>query len=282
MSQSAWQTFRGNRPAFFAAVMLAIIAIIALVGPPLLYFRHHFGYATQDFTARLQPPTWIHLLGTDSLGRDILVRTLYGCRISMLVGLIATVIAVAIGAVYGAIAGYVGGRIDDVMMRLVDAFYAFPILILLVILFSLFERKLFLMVLVLGGVSWLGMARIVRAQVLTLRNQAFIDAARLLGASPLAILRRHILPNTAGPLLVSATLTVPGVVLAEAFLSYLGIGVQPPLPSLGTMVGDGAQVMALYPGLLLGPAVMLGTFLLCLNLIGDGLRDALDPRSRKG
>lgn len=282
MRESGWQTFRSNRTAFFAAVILAGLAVGALAGPPLLFLQHRFGYASQDFAARLQSPTWVHPLGTDTLGRDILVRVLFGFRVSMLVALIATVIAVGIGAVYGAVAGYFGGHIDDAMMRLVDAFYAFPILILVIILFSLFERNLFLLVLALGGVSWLGMARIVRSQVLAIRDEAFIDAARLLGASPAAILRRHILPNTLGPLLVSATLTVPGVILGEAFLSYLGIGVQPPLPSLGTMVGEGAQVMALSPELLLGPAVMLGLSVLCLNLIGDGLRDALDPRSRKG
>jgi oligopeptide transport system permease protein len=167
------------------------------------------------------------------------------------------------------------------MMRILDMVYALPILILIIILFALFERNLLLLVVALGSISWLSMARIVRGQVLTLRHEQFIDAARLLGASPAGIVWRHILPNTLGPVIVAATLTIPSVVLGEAFLSFLGLGVQAPLPSLGTLAGDGAQVMALYPPLLLGPAVMLVLSLVSLNLIGDGLRDALDPQSRK-
>ena len=196
-------------------------------------------------------------------------------------GLVGTLLSVVIGAAYGAIAGCFGGRLDDVMMRVLDMIYALPILILIIILFSLFEKSLLLLVAALGSISWLSMARIIRGQVLTLRNEQFIDAARLLGASPAAILWRHILPNTLGPVIVAATLTIPSVVLGEAFLSYLGLGVQAPLPSLGTLVNDGAQVMGLYPPLLLGPAFMLIVSLVSLNLIGDGLRDALDPRSRK-
>jgi oligopeptide transport system permease protein len=282
MRVSRWEAFFANWPAFVAAGLLSLFVLTALIGPPLLFLHNHCGYATQDLTARLQPPTWKHLFGTDTLGRDILIRLLYGFRISMFVGLVASLIAVVIGAVYGSVAGYFGGSTDYIMMRLVDVIYAFPILILLVIVFSLFERNLALLMLSLCGVSWLGIARIVRGQVLMLRNGGFIDAARLLRASPAAILRRHILPNAAGPLLISATFTVPGVILGEAFLSYLGLGVQPPLPSLGTMVNDGAQVLALYPRLLLGPAILLILSMVCLNLLGDGLRDVLDPRSRKG
>lgn len=275
-----WNAFRRNRAALAAAVMLLCLTAAAVVGPFLLFLHNHCDYATQDLASRLQPPTWLHPLGTDTLGRDVLVRDLYGLRVSLVVGLVATMLSVAIGAVYGAVSAYAGGWVDSLMMRLLDVIYALPVLILIIILFSLFERTLFLLVMALGSISWLSMARIVRGQVLTLRHEQFIDAARLLGKSPATILWRHILPNTLGPVIVTATLTVPSVVLWEAFLSYLGVGVQAPLPSLGTLANDGAQVMALYPPMLLGPAVLLVLSLVSLNLIGDGLRDALDPRSR--
>jgi len=275
-----WNAFRRNRAALAAAVLLLCLAVAAIVGPSLLFLHNQCDYATQDLSNRLQPPTWLHPLGTDTLGRDVLVRDLYGLRVSLLVGLVATLFSVAIGAVYGAVSAYIGGRVDGVMMRLLDIIYALPILILIIILFSLFDRTLFLLVIALGSISWLSMARVVRGQVLTLRHEQFIDAARLLGKSPATILWRHILPNTLGPVIVTATLTVPSVVLWEAFLSYLGLGVQAPLPSLGTLASDGAQVMALYPPMLLGPAVLLVLSLVSLNLVGDGLRDALDPRSR--
>ena len=280
-NRDRWNSFRQNRAALAAAILLLCLIVAAIAGPSLLYLHNHCDYATQDFTNRLQSPTWLHPLGTDTLGRDVLVRDLYGFRVSLLVGLVATLFSVAIGAVYGAVSAYIGGWVDDLMMRLLDIIYALPILILIIILFSLFDRNLFLLVIALGSISWLSMARIVRGQVLTLRNEQFIDAARLLGKSPAAILWRHILPNTLGPVIVTATLTVPTVVLWEAFLSYLGLGVQAPLPSLGNLASDGAQVMALYPPMLLGPAVMLVLSLVSLNLIGDGLRDALDPKSRK-
>ncbi len=280
-NRERWNSFRQNRAALAAAILLLCLIAAALAGPSLLYLHNHCDYVTQDFTNRLQSPTWLHPLGTDTLGRDVLVRDLYGFRVSLLVGLVATLFSVAIGAVYGAVSAYLGGWVDDLMMRLLDIIYALPILILIIILFSLFERNLFLLVIALGSISWLSMARIVRGQVLTLRNEQFIDAARLLGKSSVVILWRHILPNTLGPVIVTATLTVPSVVLGEAFLSYLGLGVQAPLPSLGNLASDGAQVMALYPPMLLGPAVMLVLSLVSLNLIGDGLRDALDPQSRK-
>jgi len=260
---------------------MVLLIIAASIGPPMLHLYNHSSYDMQDFDNRLHPPSWLHPLGTDTLGRDILVRVLYGFRVSLLVGLVATLVSVAIGVTYGAIAGYFGGWIDELMMRTLDVVYALPILILIVILFALFERNLLLLILTLGSISWLTVARIVRAQVLTLRHEQFIDAARLFGISPIAILGRHILPNTIGPVIVAATLTVPSVVVTEAFLSFLGLGVQPPLPSLGTLASDGAQVMALYPPLLLGPAVMLVAALVSINLIGDGLRDALDPKSRQ-
>lgn len=280
-NRDRWDSFRRNKAAFAAAILMLSLIGAAILGPPLMLAYNNCGYATQDFDNRLQDPGRVHPLGTDTLGRDNLVRVLYGLRVSLVVGVVATLISVLIGAVYGAISGYFGGWVDDVMMRTLDMIYALPILILIIILFALFEKSFWLLVLALGSISWLSMARIVRGQVLTLRNEQFIDAARLLGATPVAILWRHILPNILGPVIVAATLTVPSVVLTEAFLSFLGMGVQAPLPSLGTLASDGAQVMALYPPLLLGPATVLILSLVSLSLIGDGLRDALDPQSRK-
>ncbi len=280
-NQDRWISFRSNPAALAGAFVMLLLILAAIAGPPLMLAYNHCSYATQDFDNRLQEPNWLHPLGTDTLGRDIVVRVLYGLRISLIVGVVATLISVIIGAAYGAISGYLGGWVDDLMMRILDMIYALPILILIIILFALFEKNLFLLIATLGSISWLSMARIVRGQVLTLRNEQFIDAARLLGASSAQIVWRHILPNTLGPVIVSATLTVPSVVLGEAFLSFLGLGVQAPLPSLGTLASDGAQVMALFPPLLLGPAIILILSLVSLSLVGDGLRDALDPQSRK-
>jgi len=281
MNDGGWQAFRRNRGAFAAAVILLLLAGAAAIGPPLLFLYNHCSYETQDLESRLQQPTPRHPLGTDPLGRDILVRLLYSVRVSLSVGLLATLIALIIGVGYGAIAGYFSGWLDEVMMRSLDVIYSLPILILLILILAVFERRLALLIVALGCTSWLTMARIVRGQVLSLRREQFIDAARLGGASPLEIVRRHIVPNTLGPVIVAAALTAPSVVLAEAFLSFLGLGVQPPMPSLGTLVVEGAQVMAIFPILLVGPAVVLAVAMVSLNLIGDGLRDALDPRTRR-
>ena len=279
--QDAWKRLRRNRLAVAGGVIVVLVFVLALVGPWLVYHYNGFTYQTQDLSIRLADPSWQHPLGTDILGRDLLARLLYGSRISLLVGLIATLVSLVIGVTYGAVAGYFGGRTDDVMMRIVDVIYSLPYIILVVILLALFERSLLLLFAALGAVSWLTMARIVRGQVLSLKNEQFIEAARSIGVSNLKIIFRHIVPNTLGPVIVYATLTVPSVILQEAFLSFLGLGVQPPTPSWGVLASEGAQAIAVHPLLLIAPGVMMALTLFSLNFLGDGLRDALDPQMRK-
>jgi oligopeptide transport system permease protein len=279
--QDAWKRLRRNRLALSGAIIVLIVLLLAMAGPWLVFQYNGFTYETQDLTSRLADSSWLHPLGTDALGRDMLARLLYGSRISLLVGLVATLVSLVIGVSYGAVAGYFGGRVDDVMMRIVDVIYSLPYIILVVILLALFERSLLLLFAALGAVSWLTMARIVRGQVLSLKNEQFVEAARSVGVSTPKIIFRHIVPNALGPVIVYATLTVPSVILQEAFLSFLGLGVQPPTPSWGVLANEGAQAIAVHPLLLIAPGVMMALTLFSLNFLGDGLRDALDPQSRK-
>ncbi len=279
--QDAWKRLRRNKLAVAGGIIVVVVVLFALAGPWLVYLYNGFTYQTQDLSSRLADPTWLHPLGTDILGRDLLARLLYGSRISLMVGLVSTLVSLVIGVTYGATAGYFGGRTDDVMMRIVDVIYSLPYIILVVILLALFERSLFLLFAALGAVSWLTMARIVRGQVLSLKNEQFIEAARSIGVSNIKIIFRHIIPNTLGPVIVYATLTVPSVILQEAFLSFLGLGVQPPMPSWGVLANEGAQAIAVHPLLLIAPGIMMALTLFSLNFLGDGLRDALDPQMRK-
>jgi oligopeptide transport system permease protein len=272
------QALRGrNRAVIGAGVPLAFIALLAFIGPWLVLRVHGFGYATQELANTLAGPSWTHPLGTDVLGRDVFVRLLHGTRISLLVGILATAVAFLIGVAYGSVAGYAGGRIDELMMRTVDVLYALPTLLLIVILLALFKRSLLLLLLALGSVSWLTMARIVRGQVLRVKAEGFVEAARAAGLSTPGIIARHVLPNAVGPIVAYATLTVPSVIFDEAFLSFLGLGVPPPEPSLGVLVAQGVAVMSVRPLLLVSPAVFLAVTIMMLNVLAGGLRATLSP-----
>ena len=222
-----------------------------------------------------------YLLGSDNLGRDIFSRILHGGRVSLAVGFLATAVSLTIGVIYGAIAGFIGGRIDTVMMRIVDILYALPFLIIVIILTTYFGNELWLLFVCIGAVEWLTMSRIVRGQVLSLKNTEFVEAARSLGLTNNQIIFRHLIPNTIGPVIVYTTLTVPAVMRLEAILSFLGLGVQPPNASWGSLIKEGADRMATDTALLLYPSIVFALTLFSLNFLGDGLRDALDPKTSK-
>ncbi|MEO0982024.1 MAG: ABC transporter permease subunit [Pseudomonadota bacterium] len=267
-----------NRAAVTSMWILAVLVAFAFIGP--LVWVHDY---QTIYTDRVKiAPTFenLHLLGTDQQGRDLMARLMIGLRISMVVGVVATVVSLVIGVTWGATAGFVGGRVDNLMMRIVDVLYAMPFIFFVILLLTIFERNIFLIFAAIGAIEWLTMARIVRGQTLTLKNKEFIEAARAAGVSQAAIIRRHILPNVIGPVAVYVTLTIPVVILAESFLSFLGLGVNEPLTSLGVLISDGAREMQERPWMLLAPAVAMALTLLCLNFIGDGLRDALDPKER--
>ena len=276
---SAADRMRHNRVALVAGSAILLLAVVSLSGP--VFSR--YAYDALDWQHLAAPPFSAagHWLGTDRLGRDLLVRSLYGVRISLLISVAATAVSVAIGVAWGAIAGYVGGRTDELMMRFVDVLYSLPYLFIVIILMTVFQRGSLLVLLVaIGAVGWLTIARIVHGQTLALKGREFIEAARAAGVGPTAIVLRHIVPNLLGPLVAYATLTVPQLILFESFLSFLGLGVQEPLPSLGSLINDGAREMQSAPWMLLVPAGFLVVLLVCFSLLGDALRDALDPHDR--
>jgi oligopeptide transport system permease protein len=275
-----WYRLRRNRAALTAAACLLAIVIAALVAPELS--RYSLAQVDWSQGTLATPPSWVngHWFGTDSNGRDLFVRVWIGTRVSLLVALLATVVSVVIGLAWGATAGYVGGRVDGWLMRFVDVLYALPYMFFVIILTVVFGRSLLLIFLAIGAVGWLTMARIVRGQALALRQREFVEAAIALGLPTRTIIARHIVPNVLGTVIVYATLTVPQVILFESFLSFLGLGVQEPLTSLGRLVAEGALEMESSPWLLLAPSAVLGLVMVCLNFLGDGLRDALDPRQR--
>lgn len=275
--QDSWRRLRRNHLAVAGAITLLVIGLACLLVPLL----SPYGYEQQDLVLGAAPPSAQHWLGTDIFGRDLLTRLLYGGRISLMVGLIATSVALLIGVTWGAIAGYAGGRVDAVMMRIVDILYALPFMIFVVLLMVVFGRNLLLLFLAIGAVEWLTMARIIRGQVQALKQQEFVEAAVSLGLSRTAIIARHVVPNAIGPLIVYTTLTIPSVMLLEAFISFLGLGIQPPQSSWGLLISDGVETMEEYPWLLIFPGVMLSVTLFALNFLGDGLRDALDVRASR-
>jgi oligopeptide transport system permease protein len=273
----AWLRLRKNRAAVTGGAILLVMVVLAILTPWIA----PYGYEAQNLDLGATPPSAAHWLGTDIFGRDLLTQILYGGRISLAVGFIATAVALVIGVTWGAIAGYVGGRVDSVMMRFVDILYALPFMIFIILLMVVFGRNILLLFLAIGAVEWLTMARIMRTQVQSLRQQEFVEAAVSLGLSPFAIIFKHIIPNALGPIIVYTTLTIPSVMLLEAFLSFLGLGIQPPQTSWGLLISYGAETMDEYPWLLIFPGMALTVTLFSLNFLGDGLRDALDVRGSK-
>ncbi len=273
----AWLRLKKNRAAVTGGMVLAIMVVLAILTPWIA----PYGYEAQNLDLGATPPSAAHWLGTDIFGRDLLTQILFGGRISLAVGFIATAVALVIGVTWGAVAGYVGGRIDSVMMRFVDILYALPFMIFIILLMVVFGRNILLLFLAIGAVEWLTMARIMRTQVQSLRQQEFVEAAVSLGLPPSAIIFKHIIPNALGPIIVYTTLTIPSVMLLEAFLSFLGLGIQPPQTSWGLLISYGAETMEEYPWLLIFPGLALTITLFSLNFLGDGLRDALDVRGSK-
>jgi len=275
--RDAWHRLAKNKMAVPSMIILIAITLASFGGP----FFLKQSYETQDLRLGAVPPNVRHWLGTDTLGRDLFVRILYGGQISISVGICATAVALTIGVLYGTTSGFLGGKVDALMMRVVDIIFALPFTVFVILLMVFFGRKFVLLFVAIGAVQWLVMARIVRGQVLSLRYQEFIEAAEALGLSKLRIIFRHIIPNTLGPIIVYATLTVPSVMLLEAFLSFLGLGVQPPMSSWGVLIKEGAEALEEFPWLLIFPGLFLSITLFTLNFLGDGLRDALDPRASK-
>ena len=280
--RSLWQDallrLSHNRAAMASGILLGAVVFASIVVP----WISPYNYYTPQWTLLDTPPTLQggHIFGTDDLGRDLLVRVMWGCRVSLLIGIVASIVSVVIGVLWGATAGFVGGHVDSFMMRIVDILYSVPFIPFVIVLVVMFGRNLFLIFLAIGAVSWLDIARIVRGQTLSLRNKEFIEAARASGVRGPAIVVRHLIPNLLGIVVIYATLTVPSVILFEAFLSFLGLGVQAPMTSLGVLVSDGASVLQAYPYMLFIPAAFLALIVFCLNYLGDGLRDALDPKER--
>ena len=273
--RDAFDRLISNKFSLFGLIYITFIVVLALITPLIA----PYDYALQDLDLGPSGPSWEHWLGTDTLGRDLLTRMMYGSRISLMVGFLATTVALLIGVVWGTVAGFSGGKVDTVMMRIVDVLYGIPFIIFVILLMVIFGRNLILLFMAIGAVEWLTMARIVRSQVMSLSKQEFVMAAEAMGVSKVGIIFNHLIPNAIGPVIVYATLTVPQIMLLEAFLSFLGLGVQAPLRSWGVLIRDGAITMEEYWWLLIFPSIAFSLTLFSLNFIGDGLRDALDPRA---
>jgi oligopeptide transport system permease protein len=278
--RDAFRRLQKNRMAMAGLLVTVSLTLFSFAGPLFMKQLWGYDYETQNLGYGPRPPSAAHWFGTDYFGRDLLTRVLFGGQISLTVGLLAASVAALVGTVYGAVSGYVGGRIDGLMMRIVDIIYALPYMFLVIVLVTIFGKSLPLLFLSLGMVGWLMTARIVRGQMLSLKEREFVLAARSLGVRGPTILFRHLIPNTLGPIIVYFTLTVPSMILQEAFLSFLGLGVQAPRPSLGALISDGAQHMAVFWWELLFPGSVMALLLFSLNFLGDGVRDALDPQLR--
>lgn len=275
--RDAWLRLLKNKAAVVSVIFILVLVLLAISTPWIAPYE----YDAIRYEEIGAAPSWAHWFGTDILGRDLLTRCLYGLRISLAIGLVATFVSFLIGVSWGAISGYCGGLVDSLMMRFVDSLYALPYMFFVIILMTVFGRNIILLFVALGAVQWLTMARIVRGQILSLSRKEFVEAARSIGATSKSIIFKHLVPNALGPIIVYTTLTVPNVILQEAFLSFLGLGVQAPMSSLGSLAADGAQAMELYPWLIIFPGILLVLLLFALNYLGDGLRDALDPRMKQ-
>ncbi|MBA4536449.1 ABC transporter permease [Bacillus aquiflavi] len=269
--------FRKNKLAMLGLVLLFALLFMAIFGP----YMTSYDYATNDLTNKNQPPSAEHWFGTDDLGRDVFTRTWEGARISLLVGVAAALVDLFIGVIWGGFSGYKGGRTDDIMMRIADVLYGVPYLLLVILLMVVLGQSVGTMILAMTITGWINMARIVRGQVLSLKNQEYVLAAKTLGADTSRIMRKHLIPNSLGPILVTMTLTIPSAIFTESFLSYLGLGLTPPVASWGTMASEGLPALRYYPWRLFFPALFISVTIFAFNVVGDGLRDALDPRLRK-
>jgi oligopeptide transport system permease protein len=275
--QDAWRRFKKNPLALAGLLFIIFLLLVAAIVPYIV----PFSYSDQDLNYTNQPPSAEHWFGTDTLGRDLFIRVVFGARISLAVGIGAALINLTIGVTYGAISGFSGGRVDNIMMRVVDILYGIPLLLFVILLMVIFRPGLLNVFIALGAVYWLDMARIVRGQVLALKEQEFVLAARTLGARPGRIMFRHLIPNSLGPIIVTSTLGIPAAIFAEAWLSYLGLGVTAPVASWGVLISEAVQGMRSYPLQLLFPALAICLTMLGFNFVGDGLRDAFDPRQRR-
>jgi len=273
----AWRRLKKNKLAVFGLIMLSLLSVLAIIGP----WIQPYDYQTQDYSVLNKAPNGEHWFGTDEFGRDLWVRLWWGVRISLFIGIVAAACEFVIGVLYGGISAYYGGRVDDIMQRFIEVLFGIPYLMIIILLIMVMGSGVFTIILALAAFGWLGLARLVRGQVLSLKEQEYVLAARTLGASSSRIILRHLIPNAIGIIIVSLTFSVPAAIFAEAFLSFIGLGIQPPLASLGSLVNDGQQVMRSYPHRLLIPATVFSLIMLSFNLLGDGLRDALDPRLRK-
>jgi len=279
--KDAWHRLKANKLAFLGMLFFITISVICFLSPVIsLVTGLTYDYIPSD-SLGATPPSFSHWMGTDDLGRDLLIRCLYGGMVSIGVGFAATIVSIAIGVIYGSVAGYYGKKVDAFMMRLVDILYSLPFIIFVVLLTVYFGRNIFLLFVAIGCVEWLTLSRIVRGQVLHLKLQQFVEVALTLGSKRRDIIRKHLIPNVLGPVIIYSTLTVPGVMLLESALSFLGLGVQPPMSSWGSLIKDGAEKMEVYPWLLIFPAMMFSMTLFSLNFLGDGLRDALDPKDSR-
>lgn len=276
-AQDAWRRLKKNRMAMLGLFMIIAISAIAVLGPLL----SSLSYSDQNLADANQPPSSAHWFGTDNLGRDLLIRVMHGARISLAIGIVASLINLTLGVVYGGISGYFGGRIDNIMMRVVDILYGIPLLLYVILLMVVLKPGLTNIFIALGLVYWLRMARIVRGQVLSLKEQEYILAARLIGADSWRIILRHLIPNSMGPIIITMTLAIPEAIFTEAFLSFIGLGVSAPMASWGVLASEGVTSLRSYPFQLFYPALAISITMLSFNFLGDGLRDALDPRMRK-